>query len=146
MLKMKRILLAAALSGLFLTGNCQYNSTIRVETVLKTDTTSLGQKINYPSFKDDEVTMLKLTIPPGQSTGWHKHEFPVFAYVMKGILTVEFEDGKTRTFPENSSFSEVININHNGSNQGKKDLVLLAIYLGEKGKKLSIPKGSSNEK
>ena len=83
--------------------------------------------------------MLKLTFPPGQSTGWHRHTIPVFAYVMKGNLTVEFENGKTLQFPENSSFSEVIGTYHSGSNRGDTDLVLLAVYLGEKGKKLSEP-------
>jgi uncharacterized protein (TIGR02145 family) len=139
MLNMKAILISAALSGFSLSGNCQYTSSIRVEQVMKTDTTSLGQKINYPSFKDDEVTILKLTFPPGQSTGWHKHGFPVFAWVMQGNLTVEFENGKTLQFPENSSFSEAIGTYHNGSNRENADLVLLAVYLGKKGEKLSVP-------
>jgi quercetin dioxygenase-like cupin family protein len=125
---------------IFLQGKAQYNSGISIVPVLKTDTTSIGQKIKYPSFPDPEVTMLKIIIPPGKTTGWHEHQFPVFAYVIKGVLTVEFAGNKFREFGENSSFSEVLNTPHQGINKGPEDLVLLAIYMGEKGKPLSEKK------
>ena len=116
----------------------QYTKDIVIEPLLKTDTTSIGQKIVYPTFLNDEVTISKITIPPGKSTGWHKHSFPVFAYVLKGSLTVEFENRKPVQFSENSSFSEVIDTFHNGINNGKENVVLIAFFMGEKGKDLSI--------
>ncbi len=79
-----------------------------------------------------------MIIPPGKETGWHKHTFPVFAYVIEGVLSVEFKDGKKRGFVKGTSFAEVVNTFHNGKNEGKEDLVLLAMYLGEKNKPLSI--------
>jgi len=139
---MKRILLIGAAICVCLSAHSQYNKEIRIEPLLKTDTTSIGQKITYPVFNEDEVTLLKITIPPGQSTGWHKHNFPVFAYVLKGDMTVELEEGKPLQFPENTTFSEVIDLYHNGVNNGDKDVVLLAIYLGAKGEKLSETKPS----
>ncbi|MCK9641608.1 MAG: cupin domain-containing protein [Prolixibacteraceae bacterium] len=120
--------------------NAQYNNDLIIEPILKTDTTSLGQKINYPNTTNSEVTMLKITIPPGKTTGWHKHDNPVFAYVLKGTLSVELEDNKVLKFAENSSFSEVIHTAHRGINKEGSDLVLIAIYLGEKGKPLSLKK------
>jgi quercetin dioxygenase-like cupin family protein len=122
----------------------QYNSDLKIETILKTDTTSFGQKISYPVSMQEEVTMLKITIPPGKSTGWHEHNIPVFAYVLKGTLTVEFENQKTLKFSENSSFSEVIDTVHRGINREQGDLVLFAIYLGIKGKPLSIKNNTGN--
>ncbi|MCK9412614.1 MAG: cupin domain-containing protein [Prolixibacteraceae bacterium] len=116
----------------------QYNNDLIIIPILKTDTTSLGQKIIYPSTSNAEVTMLKITIPPGKTTGWHEHAIPVFAYVLKGTLTVELEGNKVLKFAENSSFSEVIHTAHRGINKESSDLVLLAIYLGEKGKPLSV--------
>jgi len=118
--------------------NAQYNKGVVLEPVLKTDTTSIGQKIVYPNFANDEVSIVKVTIPPGKSTGWHKHTFPVFAYVLQGTLTVEVENKKTLQFPKGSSFSEVINTLHNGENNGKEDLILIAFFMGEKGKPLSV--------
>ena len=134
----KIFLIAALLISLFWKGKAQYNSDLIIEQILKTDTTSLGQRISYPSGLKDEVTMLKITLTPGKTTGWHEHEIPVFAYVLKGTLTVEFEDGKTIKFAENSSFAEVLHTVHRGINRENGDLVLLAIYLGIKGKPLSI--------
>ena len=129
---MKKIGLTTIVIFLCLIGKSQYNREIKIETLLKTDTTSIGQRILYPNFKDDEVTISKVTIPPGRSTGWHKHEIPVFAYVLQGTLTVEVENHKTLQFSENSSFAEVINTFHNGTNRGKEDVVLIAFYLGGK--------------
>lgn len=122
----------------------QYSSDVIVETILKTDTTTLGQKIIYPQCSENEVTILKVTIKPGGSTGWHKHDIPVFAYIMEGNLTVQLENNRTMSFPKNTSFSEVFNTFHNGVNYGKENVVLIAFYLGEKGKALSERK-SQNE-
>jgi len=119
-------------------GYAQYNKGVALETILKTDTTSIGQKIVYPNFANDEVSIVKVIIPPGKSTGWHKHVFPVFAYVLQGTLTVEVESHKTMQYPANSSFSEVINTLHNGMNNGKDDVILIAFFMGEKGKSLSV--------
>lgn len=138
---MKNLLLLILLVCYFQNGKAQqYNSDLIIEQILKTDTTSLGQKIVFPAVENEEVTMLKITIPPGKTTGWHEHDFPVFAYVLKGTLTVEFENGKTLKFNENSSFSEVVHTGHMGINRESTDLVLLAFYLGEKGKALSKKK------
>lgn len=117
--------------------NAQYNKGVVLEPVLKTDTTSIGQKIVYPNFANVEVSIVKVILPPGKSTGWHKHVFPVFAYVLQGILTVEVENRKAMQFVANSSFSEVLNTLHNGVNNGKEDVILIAFFMGEKGKPLS---------
>ena len=91
-------LLTLFLLILSLSIKAQYATGVFVEPLLKTDTTSIGQKIAYPNFENDEVTMLKVTIPPGQSTGWHQHQIPVFAYVLSGTLTVEMENHKTMNY------------------------------------------------
>lgn len=117
--------------------NAQYNKGVVLEPVLKTDTTSIGQKIIYPNFANDEVSIVKVTVSPGKSTGWHKHVFPVFAYVLQGTLTIELENRKSMQFAANSSFSEVLNTLHNGVNNGKEDVILIAFFMGEKGKPLS---------
>ncbi|OIR04983.1 cupin domain protein [mine drainage metagenome] len=140
---MKIILATFLLLFVSFTAKAQYSKDVLIEPVIKTDTTSIGQKIIYPNFLNDEVTILKVTIPPGKSTGWHKHLFPVFAYVMKGTLTVAIENNKTLQLHEGSSFAEVINTFHNGSNNGNENVVLIAFYMGEKGKPLSVLKGTT---
>jgi len=135
---MKRLWLVILVLCICLGAKSQYNKGVVLEPLLKTDTTSIGQKIVYPHFENDEVSIVKVTIPPGKSTGWHKHVFPVFAYVLQGTLTVEVENRKTLRFTAGSSLSEVINILHNGINNGKDDVVLIAFFMGEKGKPLSV--------
>jgi quercetin dioxygenase-like cupin family protein len=120
--------------------NAQYQAGVKVEKLLQTDTTVIGQKIAYPHFPNDEVTICKVTIPPGQQTGWHKHEIPVFAYMLQGTLTVKVENGKTYTYIANSTISEVFNTFHNGFNTGKEDVVLIAFYMGGKDVPLSVKK------
>jgi len=134
---MKRLEFVFLVFFICYSANAQYNKGVVLETILKTDTTSIGQKIVYPNFENDEVSVVKVTIPPGNSTGWHKHVFPVFAYVLQGTLTVEVENRKTMQFLPNTSFSEVINIPHNGVNNGKEDVILIAFFMGEKGKPFS---------
>lgn len=119
----------------------QYDTGIRIEPLLKGDTTVNGGGFHYPGVENDEVTILKITFKPGQSTGWHKHDFPVFAYVLKGELTAEWENGKTIRYKKDDALAEMINAYHNGKNTGKKDLVLVVFYLGEKGRGLSVAKG-----
>ncbi|MBA4409470.1 MAG: cupin domain-containing protein [Odoribacter sp.] len=135
----KYFLTLILLAFLSLTARSQYSGLI-IKELLRTDTTSIGQKMTYPKFSDPEVTMLKITIPPGKSTGWHKHNFPVFAYVIKGTLTVELEDHRVIKFKEDSTFAEMMNTYHNGKNMEDSDLEVIAIYLGGKGQKLSIMK------
>lgn len=138
---MRKFLLFSLLLFCFLSeARAQYNNDLIIEPILKTDTTSLGQKIDFPNVQNDEVTILKITLQSGKTTGWHEHDFPVFAYVLKGTLTVEFENGETRKFAENTSFAEVIDMVHRGINRENTDLVLLAFYLGEKGRALSRKK------
>jgi quercetin dioxygenase-like cupin family protein len=134
------LVLFIAINCLFGEEKPRYNTDILIQNLLKTDSTSIGQKINYPDTGKPEITMLKVTIPPGKETGFHKHTIPVFAYVLSGRLSVELENGKTMEFNKDSSFAEVINTIHNGKNKGNEDVVLIVTYMGEKNLPLSIRK------
>jgi quercetin dioxygenase-like cupin family protein len=118
----------------------QYSNKLVVEELLQSEVNSMGQKIRYPEVKNAKVTMKKITFPPGETTGWHKHDIPVFSYIIKGTLTVKTEDGKVMQYKENSCFSESYNIYHKGTNKENKDLVVMAIYLGGDARELSIKK------
>ena len=120
--------------------HAQYSDKLIVEKLLTANTNSIGQKINYPNVKNAEVSIQKITFPPGSSTGWHQHEIPVFSYILKGKLTVEIEGHKTVTYSEGECFAETFNTIHQGSNKTKEDLVVLAIYLGGDHKPHSIKK------
>lgn len=138
---MKKILLLT-LVGLFTLSMRaqQYSGNLKFENVVEMEVNALGQKIAYPDFKDAKVSMMKITFPPGESTGWHKHIIPVFSYILKGTLTIETEDHKIMEFKEGSSFAEMVNVYHNGMNKSKTEVVAFVIYLGGDGTQLAIPK------
>jgi quercetin dioxygenase-like cupin family protein len=115
-----------------------YDASIQTRVLMKADATSIGQKIKFIECPGSEVTMMKITIPPGKETGWHQHPIHVFAHVLKGRLTVELEDGRSMSLDEGASFAEAIHTMHNGRNLGADDVVLIAFYLGEKNKPLVI--------
>ena len=123
-----------------ITAQAQYSNEIKIEKLLKTDTTETGQHIDYPDIANEEISVLKVTIPPGKSTGWHKHLFPVFAYVLQGTLTVQQEHGKKIRFKKNTSVAESINMYHTGINEGKEAVVLIVFYMGEKDQPVSVKK------
>ena len=137
---MKKGIIAIAFIMSFLSANAQYNDKLIIEKLMQSDSDSMGQKISYPDVKDAKITMMKITFPPGETTGWHKHNIPVFSYILKGTLTVQTEDNKIIEYKENTSFAESYNIYHKGTNNGKTDLVVLAIYLGGDKEELSVKK------
>ncbi len=137
---MKKNIIATLFIMICIGAKAQYSSKLIIEKLMQSDINSMGQKISYPEVKDANVTMMKITFPPGETTGWHKHNIPVFSYIIKGTLTVQTEDNNITEYKENTSFAESFNIYHKGTNNGKTDLVVLAIYLGGDEKELSVKK------
>lgn len=136
---MKKIAIASILCLFSMVLSAQeYSGSLKIEKMLDSDVNSIGQKIKYPDFKDPQVKMMKITFPPGETTGWHKHEIPVFSYIMKGTLTVEMEDNTIIEFKENSCFAESYGLYHRGTNKQDSELVVFVVYLGGDGHSLSI--------
>ncbi|MFD1629406.1 cupin domain-containing protein [Pseudopedobacter beijingensis] len=107
-----------------------YTDDLIIEPLLKTDTTIIGQRISYPQVERAEVSMLKITLKPGVTTGWHKHQIPLFAYVLQGVLTVARENGEYQQFEAGTAIAEIMDTYHQGINNGAEPVVLIAFYLG----------------
>lgn len=137
---LKKILLLVFIAFMCINARAQYAESILVETLLKTDTTFVGQPIAYPNVEKAEVTILKITINPGALTGWHKHGIPLFAYVMQGVLTVELGNGTRKQFRAGTAVAESRNTYHQGMNEGEVPVVLLAVYMGGDAQPLATPK------
>lgn len=124
-----------AFSSAVFCGDEAYSSTITVEKVLSTDTTSVGQKLRFPDSAT-AMTGIVVTIPVGAETGWHTHAYSGFAYVLEGTLTVETKTG-SREFTAGTSFAEMINIAHNGINNGTVPVKLVAFFSAKRGEPIS---------
>lgn len=99
----------------------------------KATTTVLGQPLAYPTQTPAQLTASILTLTPGQSTGWHYHDAPLFAYVMGGAITVTYDGGITKTYSQGDPIVEAIGTHHIGQNLGSTDAVLLVINIGAQG-------------
>jgi len=116
-----------------------YKQAVKVQQLLKTTTTSIGQPIDYTKIKQPEVTALKVEIPPGKETGWHKHPFPGYGHILQGVLTLEIEGDRKLILESGSTFVEVVNTLHNGKNLGKEPVNLIVFFTGEAGEAITIP-------
>ena len=58
--------------------------------LLSTGETVLGQTISYPAGKPAKVTAAVITMLPGEATGWHQHDVPMFDYILEGEVTVDY--------------------------------------------------------
>ncbi|HWR00482.1 MAG TPA: cupin domain-containing protein [Chlorobaculum sp.] len=106
---------------------------VKVDKILVSSTNYTGQPLSYNNTVNPEVTALVVHIPPGGSTGWHKHPIPVYAYMLDGELTISMKDGASYLFRKGEVILEVINTLHNGVNKGNKEAILMVFYSGTAG-------------
>lgn len=123
------VLLFATVAGVA-TGRDVYP---RVQPLLSSGQTVLGQKIAYPTGARTRVTAVIVTLEPGEETGWHTHSAPMFAYIIEGELTVDYGPNGTRVYRAGDSLLEAIYLPHNGRNTGPGNVRVLAVSMGAVG-------------
>lgn len=109
-----------------------YKPVIKVTPLLRETTTTAGQPIVYPTTDNPEITAVRVIIPPGAETGWHKHPFPCYGYILSGDLTVEMEGRDPVHLKGGQALVESVNVLHNGRNTGTEPVELVMIVTGEK--------------
>lgn len=112
------------------------SASVKVSTILKTQTSWDSKPIEYPSGKA-EITGMVIEIAPGSETGWHLHPVPSFAMVLEGELEVQLKSGAVKHLQPGEALAEVINTLHNGRNVGSVPVKLVVFYAGSAGQKLS---------
>ena len=95
--------------------------------------TVLDQLLQYPSGSQAQVSSAILTIAPGVSTGLHKHDAPMYAYILEGTLTVTYEGGIVKEFSAGSAILEAVGTPHNGENKTDKPVKILVVNMGAEG-------------
>jgi quercetin dioxygenase-like cupin family protein len=99
----------------------------------KATTTVLGQTIEYPTSGAAEVSTTVLTMLEGASTGMHRHDAPMIAYIISGSVTVTYEGGITKTYRAGEAIVEAIGTAHNGVSSGPGPVVILVVNIGAHG-------------
>ena len=96
-------------------------------------TTVLGQPLAYPTQLPAEVSSSIITLLPGQQTGWHRHDAPMYAYILSGAVTVTYDGDITKTYRKGQAIMEAVGTRHNGVNRGEEPVRILVVNLGAQG-------------
>jgi quercetin dioxygenase-like cupin family protein len=96
-------------------------------------TTTAGEPLLYPSTPNPVISSDILTVPSGGVTRWMIHPNPEYLYILEGDLTVQFVDGKEKTFHQGQILLQPRAVWHRGRNEGKGPLRFLAVSFGAKG-------------
>jgi quercetin dioxygenase-like cupin family protein len=103
-----------------------------VETLIETERTILDQPIFYPSGTS-KITAQIITLPSGASTSLHLHAVPMFAYILKGELVVDYGSSGERRYRKGDTLVEAIDWPHRGRNAGKGKVQILVVFSGAEG-------------
>ena len=103
-----------------------------VSLLVKQEQTVAGQQLVYPDG-DAQVSSSIITLVPGQRTGRHRHDAPLYVYVLSGAVTVTYEDGTVRVFRAGQALMEAVGTVHEGRNAGRVDCRLLVVNIGAEG-------------
>jgi quercetin dioxygenase-like cupin family protein len=102
-------------------------------TLLETPNGADGIPFAYPDGAQALVTAVEVSWPVGSRTGWHRHDVPLFNYLLEGELTVTYEDGAVRTLRTGEAVIEAVGVAHFGANNGDAPARLLSVVLGAEG-------------
>lgn len=100
-----------------------------LDVLLSTSKSVIGQPLAYPEGTP-KITSAIVTMVPGQETGWHRHEVPLFAYILEGELTVDYGPHGKKIYKTGDSFVEAFRSEHNGKNTGTTPARILAVFAG----------------
>lgn len=109
-----------------------------VDVLMATSETVIGQPIVYPPGQAEVIAAI-VTMTPGQTTGWHRHDAPLFAYLLEGELTVDYGADGTRHYRAGDALVEALGSAHNGRNSGKELTRILAVWIGAIGVADTVP-------
>lgn len=132
-----RLLMAAVLAmavlGALIASPQRGHSRDQVLSLLSTRQTILGQPIVYPTESPAKVAAAIVSMQPGEETGWHQHDVPMFGYVLEGEVTVDYGAKGTRVYRQGDALVEAIDVPHNGRNTGKGEARILSVFMGAEG-------------
>lgn len=105
-----------------------------VEVLLsKVSETILKQPLTYPVSGTAQISSAIVTLLPGEETGSHRHDAPMYAYILEGTVQVTYEGGIVKIYETGDSIMEAVGIIHNGKNIGNGTLRILVVNIGATG-------------
>jgi quercetin dioxygenase-like cupin family protein len=125
--------LAIAVLGALIANPQRGHSRDQLLSLISTRQTILGQPIVYPTESPAKVAAAIITMQPGEETGWHQHDVPMFGYILDGEVTVDYGAKGTHVYRQGDALVEAIDVPHNGRNTGKGEARILSVFMGAEG-------------
>src|SRR5262245_22281863 len=105
------------------------DSTYPAIPLLSTETSIVGEALQYPTTGPAKVTAAIVTLAPGARTIAHQHGVPLFAYVLEGEITVDYGDQGKRTYRQGEALMAAMDMAHFGADAGPQPVRILTVYM-----------------
>jgi quercetin dioxygenase-like cupin family protein len=99
------------------------------------DVSNLG--VTFRGGAGDEVTVQSLTLAPGGTSGWHRHQGVVLVTVKAGELTIYDSSCRKTTYPAGTAFSESSAV-HVGRNEGTTPAEVVVTFAAPANRALTL--------
>lgn len=98
--------------------------------LLTTGNDVLGKPLSYPECKPLIKSMI-ITMAPGEVGKMHRHDTPLYAYMLSGKIKVDYQDGArtSNVYKAGDALVEAMIVDHVGYNPFDEPAKLLAVYL-----------------
>jgi len=113
---------------------------VRAEVLAKSSSSWDGSPLPAYPKGVPEISILKITIPPGAQLPLHKHPVINAGVLLSGELTVVTEDHKTLHLKAGEPIVEVVNKWHSGKNEGSTAAEIIVFYAGTPGTPITVKK------
>jgi len=91
----------------------------------------------YPAGQP-EVTILRITVPPGVRLPLHEHPVINAGVLLRGELTVVTEQGEALHLKAGEPIVEVVDKWHYGTNEGSEPAEIIVFYAGVQGESITV--------
>lgn len=146
-----RYLHSKSLAGLLLLGVCLVYAVhsagdsamvamdeISAEVLVKSTTMWNGTTLPPYGVGQPEISVVRITIPPGQALPMHYHPHATAGVLLSGELVVHTAAGETAELSAGDGLIELTNQIHAGASTGDEPAVILVVYAGIEGEPVTV--------
>ena len=138
----KSLVLAVAVGSLLnvvSVSACAEQRAIDAVILAKSTTDWRGAKLPSYGSGQPEITIARVTIPPGMALPLHEHPNITVGVILQGSIELRSESGDTQIAQAGDTVIELVRQAHSGANTGKEDAVVLVVYAGVEGTPITVP-------
>lgn len=131
------LVLLTSLSGARADETMASINSVASEVLLRSDRSWNGSQLPAYSSGQPEISLVRVTIPPGVRLPMHVHPYATAGVLLRGALRVFTPDGTSMDIKAGDPIIEVVGEPHTGENVGSEEAVILVFYAGIKGESVT---------